>query len=182
MTRRCVTDEQYGRLCRRTGELARLSWKVWKTIQIGTGLKTADEFRQTLKDGGFKISDWANDIMGKPGFSISSEKIELDLVVVSVADLGFPDGAKLDQIYKRAKSLGLALCPPEVGPQLRLQYKDQPKGEWLRVAMEPIIDSVGDPFVFFVVHVDGVLLLNTYYDISGSVWSPGYRWVFVLRK
>ena len=38
------------------------NFKVWKTIKLGT-IKNADEFRKALKKAGFKISDWANDII-----------------------------------------------------------------------------------------------------------------------
>ncbi|MBA3047005.1 hypothetical protein KKC83_04475 [Patescibacteria group bacterium] len=208
MTRRNVTDEQYGRLCRRAGELLRRvdegtlgfdqamdslqtaiegifhsipgNWAVWKTIQLGTGLKTADEFRRAMKGGGFRISNWANDIIGKS--SISSEKAELDLAVVTVAELGFLKGATRKEIYERARLLGLELCPPEAGSQLRLQYRDQPAGEWLFIAMHPIEDSDGGPSVFHVERLGGVLWLGTRCDYPGLVWDPDYRWVFALRK
>jgi len=89
---------------------------VWKTIKLGTGLKTADDFREALKDGGFRIGDWANDILGKPAFKAAVEETEIDLVVVSVAELGFKKGATREDIYKRAQELGLEVCPSEVGP------------------------------------------------------------------
>jgi hypothetical protein len=53
-------------------------------------------------------------------------------------------GASTKDIYARAQSLGLALCPPEVGPQLRLQYLEQPSGEILHIAMQPIAKYDGD--------------------------------------
>ncbi|MBU1345259.1 MAG: hypothetical protein KKD66_26915 [Proteobacteria bacterium] len=157
------------------------NWMVWKTIQLGTGLKTADEFRRVLKSGEFRISDWANDIMGKFGFTVSSFA-ELDLAIVTVAELGFPKGATRKEIYKRARSFGLELCPSEVGPQLRLQYRDQPNGEWLFIAMEPIKDSGGVPYVFRVGRGGGGLWLRASDDYPGRVWGPGRRWVFALRK
>ncbi|MDO8664011.1 MAG: hypothetical protein Q7K44_00445, partial [Candidatus Liptonbacteria bacterium] len=119
------------------------SFPLWKTIKLDTGLKTADDFRKALKQSGCKIGNWGNDILGNPAFTVSDTETEVDLVNVSVAELGFKNGAPRKDIYERAVSLGLELCPNEVGPQLRLQYTDQPKGEWLRIAMEPITGSDG---------------------------------------
>ena len=159
------------------------NWSTWKTIRLGTnGLKTADDFRKFLKDNGFSIGDYANDILGKPTFTAAAEEIELDLVVASVAELGFKNGATREQIYARAKELGLDLCPAEVGPQLRLQYKDQPNGEWLIVAMEPIADSVGGLKLFCVARSDSGLWLFSYCGEPGLVWYSVPRFVFSRRK
>jgi hypothetical protein len=70
--------------------------------------------------------------------------VELDLVVLSVFELGFGDQAShndiklgaavevsLHDIYARAIALGFDLCPAKVGPALRLNYLDQPLGEFL---------------------------------------------------
>ena len=160
-------------------------FKVFKTIKLGTGLKTADDFHKSFKDNGFRIGDWGvNDILGKPAFTVATEETELDLVVVSVAELGFKNGATSEQIYARAKELGLDLCPAEVGPQLRLQYKDQPNGEWLIVAMEPITVSDGDLKLLFIVRrrSDSDLWLSSYHAEPGRVWSADGRFVFSRRK
>lgn len=143
------------------------SFPVWKTITLGTGLKNANDFRRDLTAGGFRIGNWSNDILGKPAFKVASKLTEVDLVNPSVAELGFKDGATFKDACEQAISLGLELCPNEVGPQLRRQYKDQPKGEWLRIAMEPITDSGGFLFVFVVVHDDGGLWLD------GNDGDPG---------
>ena len=159
------------------------NWSTWKTIRLGTnGLKTADDFRKFLKDNGFSIGDYANDILGKPTFTAAAEEIELDLVVASVAELGFKNGATREQIYARAKELGLDLCPAEVGPQLRLQYKDQPNGEWLIVAMEPIADSGGSLRLFGVLRSDSGLWLGGFCGWPDCVWYSGSRFVFSRRK
>ena len=154
----------------------------WMTIKLGTGLKDADAIRKAIADEGGRISDWANDILGQPAFTVATEETEVELVVVSVAELGFKDGAKYSDICERAKQLGLALCPPEVGPQLRLQYKDQPKGEWLRIAMEPITVSGGNLEVFLVEHDDDGLWLYSDDGLPGSFWYGFSRFVFVGRK
>ena len=151
---------------------------IWKTIKLGTGLKTAEEFRRVLRDGEFRLSDWASDILGKPAFKAADEETEVDLVKVTVAELGFKKGARRNQIYERARDLGLELCPPEVGPQLRLQYQDQPNGEWILVAMEPIVDSDGDPKLFNVERNDSELWLNSNWSNPDNFWNADNQWVF----
>ena len=158
------------------------AFPTWKTIKLGTGIKTADDFRNAIKQATMKIGNWGNDILGKPAFTASSVETEVDLVNVSVAELGFKDGATRKEIYEQAIKLGLELCPAEVGLQLRLQYKDQPKGEWLLIAMEPITDSDGDLSVFYVERDGNELWL---YGCSGhpdSFWDGHNRFVFVRRK
>ncbi len=163
-------------------EIKPVELKIFKTIKLGTGLKTAGDFSRSLKDNGCNISNWANDILGKSAFTAATEEIEIDLVVKSVAELGFKNGATCQQIYNRANELGLDLCPPEVGPQLRLQYKDQPNNEWLIVAMEPITDSDGDLKLFNVERYDSGLWLCGYYDYPGNVWNANYRFVFARPR
>ena len=156
--------------------------KVWKRITRGTGIKDAEGFRKSIKDSGMRVGDWANDILGKTAFSVATEEKDVDLVVVSVEELGFKDGARLKDIYAAAKKRGLELCPNEVGPQLRLQYKDQPKGEWLIIGMEPITDSGGGRSLFRVARDSGALWLYTYYGHPGNVWLGRSRFVFVLPR
>jgi len=153
-------------------------FNVWKTIKLGTGLKTAEEFRRALRDGGFRISGWASDILGNPAFKVASEETEVDLIKVTVAELGFKEGVRRDQIYERAKEFGLELCPAEVGPQLRLRYKDQPNGEWILVAMEPIFASDGNPRLFPVGRNDSGLWLSSRWGGPGGFWRTDRRWVF----
>jgi hypothetical protein len=157
-------------------------FSVWKTIRLGTGLKTVDDFRHALKDNGDRIGNWGNDILGKLAFTVSDTETEVNLVVTSVAELGFKDGATRADIYKRAVELGLELCSPEVGPQLRLQYKDQPRGEWLIIGMEPISDSGGYLDVFVVEHVVDGRWLRGDYGGPDDFWGGSSRFVFVSRK
>ncbi|MEK7185229.1 MAG: hypothetical protein AAB726_01265 [Patescibacteria group bacterium] len=156
--------------------------KVWKTLKLGTGIKDAAGFRTAIKAAGMKVGDWANDILGKPAFTASETEQEVNLVNLSVAELGFKDGARYDQICAKAQELGLELCPNEVGPQLRLQYTDQPKGEWLIIATESIADSHGDLSVFGIEHDDGELWLGAHDGDPGDVWDADDRFVFVRRK
>lgn len=155
----------------------RPEFNVWKIIKLGTGFKTAKDFCRAFKRAGYKIGDWANDVLGQKAFTVTPRETSLVLVRVSVSELGF-ERATRRKIYARALELGLKLCPAETGPQLRLQYTDQPLGEWVLVGMEPITDSGGDPHVFRVARdEDGAWLDGAYGDAEG-VWYGGDRWVF----
>ncbi len=154
------------------------TWSTWKTLKLGTGLKTADDFRKALKASGFRIGDWANDVLGKPKFAVSGVEREVELVKVTVKELTGKDRATRAEIYRVAKEKGLELCPAEVGPQLRLQYQDQPYGEWLVIAMEPITDSVGNLEVFDVRHGAGGRWLGGRFGGPELVWYSVLRFVF----
>ncbi|MDO8486431.1 MAG: hypothetical protein Q7S77_01915 [Candidatus Staskawiczbacteria bacterium] len=160
-----------------------VDFKVFKTIKFGNpDLRNADDFRKAIKAKKMQISDWANDILGKPAFSVATEESEVDLVVISVAELGFKKGATLKDIYAKVKERGLELCPNEVGPQLRLQYPDQPKGEWLIIGMDPIAGSDGCLKLFYVEQGGGVLWLFGSDGYPDFIWRGLNRFVFVLPR
>ncbi len=149
------------------------------SVKFGTK-KSANDYRKAIKAAGNRISDWASDILGK--MPISDTEIELDLVTATVRELGFEDGATFNEICERGMELGMELCPAEVGPALRLQYQDQPKDEWLIIAMEAITDSDGGPHVFSVHRDRGGRWLYSRWSRPGHHWPPGSRFVFVRRK
>lgn len=158
------------------------NFKIWKTIKLGTGLRTANDFRKALKKANCKISERANEILGKSAFTAATEETEVDLVAVSVAELSFPGGATREKIYRRAQELGLGLCPAEVGPQLRLQYNDQPSFEWLFIGMDPVTDSNRNLRMFFVERDGFTLWLSANSGDADRFWNGGFRWVFVLPR
>jgi hypothetical protein len=134
---------------------------IWKTITIGQ-YKGANAIRAAIDAApcSMAIGDQADEILGRPAFSFSRTTADIDLVVISVADLGFgPDGASLRDIYARAGTFGLELCPPEAGPILRLNYLDQPLGEFLHVAMRPVATYGGELVDFTLGNAGTALLL-----------------------
>ena len=69
---------------------------------------------------------------------------------MSAAELGFQtDTVPLAEIYARARQSGFGLAAAEVAPQLRLQFLDQPMGEFL-IGMEPIKTWTGEPVILTV--------------------------------
>jgi hypothetical protein len=109
---------------------------IWKTITVGQH-RGVNAVRNALDDARIAVGDSADEILGRPAFTFARERRQLDLVLLSVAALGFGQGGALADIHARALRLGFELCPEEVGPQLRLQYLNQPVGEFLHVAMQP---------------------------------------------
>jgi hypothetical protein len=156
-----------------------LEMPVWKTVKLGLH-KSPDDYRAAIKKAKQKIGDWGDDILGR--ITCSQEETEVDLVVLSVGDLGFKDGARYADICAKAVELGLELCPAEVGPALRLQYPDQPRGEWVLVAIEAITDRYGDRNIFDVAHVSGELWLRGDSGHPDSFWVADDRFAFVRRK
>src|SRR3990167_9854935 len=138
--------------------------EIWKTIRLGT----IKNLKKELGGNGINTSSYANDILKK--MDVSKKEIEVDLVNISVKELGFNNSATLKDIYAKAKEYGFELCPNEVGPQLRLQYEDQPMGEWLIIGMEPIAGSGGGRGLFRVGHGSSGLWLHTHHDRPRDLW------------
>lgn len=145
-------------------------------------IKTPEEWEQALKAKGVNISDFAKDILYHKDFQTLTQPEDINLVRLTVNDLGFPNGATTKEIFDKAKELGLELCPPEVGPQKRLNDVDQPLYDWYRIAMKPITDRDGDPRVVDVGRsVDG-LWLDDGWAGPGGRWNPDVKFVFRLSK
>lgn len=99
---------------------------------------------------------------------------------MSAAELGFKTGtASLADIYARAKQLGFGLAAAEVGPQLRLQYFDQPIGEFLIIGMGPIRTWKGAPVILNVANGGAGLILIGQDGSPDAQISVVSRFVFV---
>ena len=132
---------------------------AWKTIKLGE-YPNSFALRNALDAAACGIGDLADEILARPAFTLAATKTEVDLVVVSAVELGLTtDSASLRDIYSRAEKLGLSPAPAEVGPELRLQYFDQPIGEFLYVGMKPITTWTGEPVIFVVVNGGAGLIL-----------------------
>jgi hypothetical protein len=148
-------------------------FQIWRTITLGT-YKGVDAYRDALDAAQIKIGDAADEILGRPAFPYARTKTDVELAVLSAADLGVEsESSSLADMYKRARQVGLELCPAEVGPQLRLDYRNQPLGEALHIAMEPVATYSGDPTILALANWGTGLLL---------IGSDGRSQSMVLRK
>jgi hypothetical protein len=152
---------------------------VWKTILIGTFTDTF-ALRNAMSAIGCGVGDSAAEILARPAFTLSGKKAEVELVAVSVAELGFQgETSSLREIYLRAQELGFALAPPEIAPQLRLQYLDQPIGEFLTIGMEPIRTWAGEAVILTVANGGAGLILIGQDGRDDAQISAMSRLVFV---
>jgi EF hand len=154
-------------------------FQIWRTTTVGSQ-KGVDGYRNALDAAKMKIGDAADEILGRPAFSYVKEKMEVELTLVSAAQLGVETESTLANVYHRARQLGLELCPPEVGPQLRLDYRDQPVGESLLIAMEPVKTYYGDLTILSLINFgSGLALVGS--NGRPEFMVPRYvRFVFAL--
>lgn len=158
-----------------------MAWSP-KWITLGA-FQNVDDLRGALERGRMKIGLAANAILDSQDFTFNTTETEVNLVIASVADLGFGDeGASLTAIHARARTLGLELCPAEIGPQLRLGYLNQPVGEWLHIAMTPIATSDGRFVDFTVANGGAGLLLLGGEARPDRIMPAAIKFVFVLPQ
>lgn len=147
------------------------------------GGKSVRKLEQELKQSNINVSEYTErDMLRNKDFATLSNPETLNTIRLKVADLGLPGNPTTDQIYARAKELGLELVPAEAGVHYRLKYKDQPFNEWLYMGMKPITDRHGYPYVLGLFRCEDGLWLNVDWATPGHGWRPGHEFMFTLRK
>lgn len=150
---------------------------------IEIGGQSEKQLGTVLQRSGMKISDYALHMMKQKEFKTAKDPEQIDVVRLTVGGLFNDQNVHTtDDIYRRAEELGLELCPAEVGPYLRLHLKDQPTGEWLRIAMKQISVPGDRPHVFDLKRGDGGMWLSSRWASPASEWSPKREFVFRPRK
>jgi hypothetical protein len=154
-----------------------------KTVRVG-GMEKR-ELLHLLRERSVQLNRAAEALFDDPRFRPLSHSTVIEIAVLSVADLGFGQGATYQQLVARALESGLVECPLELGPQLRLQFLDQPEGPAdsptterrappgsITVASAPLDDRDETPKGFYLRRFDGVLWLRGYWSWPGHLWSP----------
>lgn len=129
--------------------------KVWKTIKLGT-INNVEDYKNVLKQAHCILDTDAGDMLNEYRIRLQKKESTVDLVLLSIADLGLGAEAEYQAVCDRAFAMGLKLCPRELGPALRVAYQDQPIGERLIIAMRAVWVTTGgmlvglrsDPHVF----------------------------------
>ena len=159
-----------------------MTFTTWRRISLGVGVKTGADFIPLLESARFGIGKQAEQLLERQT-SVAAQECVLTLVKVSVERLALMSPT-YSEICERAIHFGLHLCPTETGPQLRLQYLDQPEGEWVTVGMEPIQGDGGFSYIFGVARKDtfdcGGLSTCLVNKVGKERWRP--QDIFVFSK
>jgi hypothetical protein len=157
------------------------NWEVWRTVEAGG--KSVQVFERELKQKGINVSDYARDLMRSKDFVTLRRPEQIKIARSTVGGLGFTEPPTTDQLLQRiGRDPELEYLPPEAAVALRLEYKDQPLGEYLYAGMKPISDSDGDPHVFGLVRREDGLWLHGRWARPGDHWGLDVELVFRLRK
>ncbi len=164
---------------------------VSRTVRIGGTGKP--EFFVLLQRRGIKLNEAGLALFADDRFIVSEAALIVETVEITVANLGFAEGATIAEIYGKAVQVGLAVCPLELGPHLRLQYLDQPEGHIghaptqhrappgsLTIASDELTEDDEIPKGFYLRRIDGGLWLRGYHSGAEHVWSPEDHFVFTI--
>lgn len=162
---------------------------ITRTVKVGGFTKA--QLIQQLQQESIQLNELGERLFADERFTTSDTTYSLHTVELTVEDLDFSDGATLPQIYKKARELGLELCPLELGPHLRLVFLDQPEGNngnllqqnqapsgSITIASEIISEDDHYPKGFYLRKIDGVLWLRGYIADDLHIWNPQDHFIF----
>lgn len=160
-------------------------------LVVDIGTLSRPTLEEALAAQGVGLNEHAETLLAHAIFDAPDAQ-SVRTVSITVGELGFPDGARLDQVFTAAGELGLALCPPETGPYLRLALVGQasapdsvlsagraPTGA-ITVASRPLREGDDYPKGFYLRVIDGRPWLRGYSCDSEHLWSADD--VFAFRR
>ena len=106
-------------------------------LEIETGGREKIELLAELQRVGFTVANQTVDVILGSEWTLGEKKI-IKFARTKVSDLGFTQRPTIEQILARVIELGHNLCEPCDGPAIRLAIKDQPRDDYIWLAMEPI--------------------------------------------
>lgn len=161
-----------------------------RTVSVGGLAKP--ELTQALRQDPVFLNEYAEMLFASEHFTTSETRQTLTTIELTVGELGFVQGAAIAEIHRRAGELGLGLCRLELGPWMRLQYRDQPEGYWGRtvirnqappgsITIAPLTTDDDFPKGFYLRRIEGALWLRGYCCDNLQVWNADDHFVFVKR-
>ena len=163
-----------------------------RTQEISIGGLSKEQLFERVKSARL-VSPYAKRLMKHESFTTLPASITARQIVLTPEDLGFTDRPTIAEMldnerlanWSAANLRGwrVELNPPEVGPQLAIQYKGQPQNEFLWIAMERIPGSGGRPYIFYLERNDeDVHSLDAHWTYPYALWRLDYTVSFRLIK
>src|SRR5262245_39360012 len=82
-------------------------FQIWRTITLGTYMGV-DAYRDALDSARIKVGLSADEILGRPAFPYAKMKTDVELTVLSAAELGVEsEESSLSELYERARQAGI---------------------------------------------------------------------------
>lgn len=157
------------------------------TYEIGG--KSARTLLKEMGKSGIEVRYPADVMMSRrQGFSTLSKPTTIEVARISVKDLGIEQYNDKRNLFNCMYDLGLATCPAEVAPHLRLQYSQQ-RDEKLYVATDPILigatsTSIGKDYLFSLERWKSILRLSG--DLfsleNDEMWNPNSKFIVTIPQ
>ena len=146
---------------------------MWQ-ITIKAGCSSADQITKTLDEHSICINRYAEEYFSHPRFSVECSG-SMTVTIASLREIGFENGATLDDVFHRLPQVGLRPCSSGTGLHLRLAWSDQPQSrntvlsgaheapDQAVTVLSEILEQNDDfPKGLYLRNVDGVLWLRGY--------------------
>lgn len=152
-------------------------------ITVSTYPADKSEIIDILSSKGIYINEYARTFLSHPGIASVDTPAQITLVICSLSELGFPDGAVFEDIGLRIQNYGLSPCKPLTGVYFRLAYLNQSKSRdsilngyhspegAIVVFSELLENDVSFPKGLYLRNIDGNLWLRGYVCDNDYVWS-----------
>ena len=156
--------------------------------ELTIGGKSKAALLASLKEAenkGVYVGSYGEGMIQNRDFTTLPKSEKIDTVRLRVRDLGFDEWTTLEQLFERAETFGLELCPAETGLYMRLADMNQPNREWYYIGMKPITNSGGKPDIFILERDGEELYLSSGWPSSGCSGSrcyPDHEFVFQVHK
>lgn len=164
---------------------------VARNVRIGGMGKLA--LLDEMEKHGIQMNEAGKALFANASFTTSESVSTVSTIEITVANLGFAQGASFAGILEKAASMGLAPSPLELGPHLRLQFPDQPEDHIgasvtphkappgsITIISPPIDGNEDTPQGFYLRRISGVLWLRGYWSGPEHIWSPDDAIIFLV--
>ena len=155
-------------------------FKFLEPVMLGVGERSMHTLIKSFKKNGCKITDPAYRIISQHDFEPRCIPLKTRPVSVTVAGLGFKDGAFLADILSRVALFELEICPVDFVQEFRTQYTNQPTDERLRVITEVKRGAFEKLVTFIVKKVGCEPWVLAFEGDPNHMWGGNIRFVFLL--